>query len=143
MPTVTQPNNILTLTLDGTEINCQVIDLQFTPPGRSPGTVVETACGPGAMVTEPGAPTTGTITGTVFADSSDMGVSWLLREAGSTNAEIAFVLTMWSDQPTYAVVETGTASVNKFTWDWVKPGLGRTPLDLTVLTSVHSRPAGP
>ena len=135
MPTVTQQNNTLTLTLDATEINCQVIDLSFSPVGRSAGTPVEVACGPGAVVTEPGSPANGSLTGNVFADSTATGVTRLLAEAQATNAVIAYALTFWSDIAGSEMEWSGNARVNTLTVDWAKPGYGKHPIDLAVETS--------
>lgn len=141
MPVNTQPNVALTLTLDGTSVECQVIDATFTPPGVGASTVTETAC-PDGRVSEPGTIASGGLTGNVFADSQDGGVTWILLQAYDTNATIAYVVTWWADLgPTKAVQYTGDARVANFQLAWTKPAMGRHPIDLEIMTATVARPA--
>jgi hypothetical protein len=138
MPTVTQPSALI-LTLDGTDVSCQVIDTTFVRPQRGAPTITETACAVDAFIAEPGALGTGSLTGTAFTDTTDEGLTWLLSEANDTGATIAYVLTMGTGA-TAGAKWTGTAVVNSETWPYAKPGLSRTPIDLVVLTAARTRP---
>ena len=141
MPTVTQPNVALSLKLDDTEVNCQIIDLSLTLAGEGTGDTVEVAC-PDEVVVEEGSHEDGQLTGTVYSDTSDGGVSWLLMQAKSTGAVIAYELTWFADaDSTVAFTVTGTAQVASFQMDWTKPALSRHPIDLTLLTTTLGRPA--
>ena len=140
MPVSTTTNTSLSLTLDGTEVNCQIQDLSFSPPMTGAvGEIIEVACGD--SVTTPGALENGTLTGTVFADPVVGGITDILLQAQETDAEIAFVLTFWDDQATtQQLIFTGTAKVNSLQLDFARPGYAQHPIDLVVLTSVMSRP---
>ena len=141
MPLSTQPNNQLSLTLDGTEVNCQVIDLSFTMPGTGTGETVEVAC-PDEYAYEPGTRSDGSISGTVYTDLADTGLTWLLAQAKDTDATIAYVLTFHPDAgATGGIVFTGDAKVNTWSLDFSKPSLSKHSLDLTAMTAVISRPA--
>ena len=141
MPTNTTEEVSLSLTLDGTEVNCQIIDLSLTLPGEATGDTIEVACADGSVV-EPGEHQDGSLTGTVFTDSTDAGVSWLLMQAKSTGATIAYVLTWFSNEPnTVAFTVTGDAQVDTFTIDWAKPGYSRHPISLTLNSAAIARPA--
>lgn len=141
MPVNTQQNASLTLTLDTTSVECQVIDLSFTPPGVGASTVTETAC-PDGRVAEPGTIASGGLTGTVFADSTDTGITWLLAQAYEDNRTLAYVVVYWADLgATIGMQYSGDARVNTFQLDWAKPGMGRHPIDLEVVTATLARPA--
>jgi len=142
MPTNTTENVSLSLTLDGTEVNCQVIDLSVTLPGQSTGDTVEVACPDGAVV-EVGELEDGSLTGTVFADTTSTGISWLLMQAKASGATIDYVLTWFSDQDSaVAFTWSGKAQVATFSMEWAKPGLARHPIDLALIDEpVIARPA--
>ena len=142
MPTNTTQNNALSLTLDGTEINCQVIDLTVTMPGDGTGETAEVAC-PDGTVTEPGQFEDGAIGGSVYADTPDSGVTWLLMQAKAAGATMDYVLTWFADQDgTVAFTWTGQAQVGTFSMDWTKPGLARHPIDLALIDKpTIARPA--
>ena len=90
---------------------------------------------------EEGAHEDGSLTGTVFSDTTDGGVSWLLMQAKSTGAVIAYQLTWFADQDsTVAFTVSGDAQVASFQMDWSKPALSRHPVDLTLLTTTIGRP---
>ena len=97
MPTNTTEQIQLSLVLDGTEVACQIIDLEYTAPGTTTGESVEVAC-PDGVVVEPGDLEDGQLTGTVFTDTKDTGISWLLMQARETGATIAYTLTWFYDQ---------------------------------------------
>lgn len=141
MPVQTQPNVSLKLTLGTTSVECQIIDLSFRPPGVGNSTITETAC-PDGRVSEPGAIASGALTGNTFADSLATGITWLLAEAYETDETVAYVLTFWADLgATVAMQYTGDARVNSFQLDWSKPGIGRHPVDLEVVSAALARPA--
>lgn len=141
MPTNTTEQIALSLTLDGTEVNCQIIDLSLTLPGDTTGETVEVACPDGSIV-EPGQHEDGTLTGTVFTDTTDAGVSWLLMQAKSSGATIDYTLTWFSDaDATVAFTVTGQAQVSSFQLDWAKPGYSRHPIDLALTSATIDRPA--
>ena len=140
MPVNTQPNVSLVLMLDTTSVECQIIDASFKPPGVGASTVTETAC-PDGRVAEPGAVASGSLTGNAFADSLDAGITWLLAQAYENDATIAYELTFWPELgATQAMQYTGEARVNSYTLDFSKPGIGRHPIDLEVVTATLARP---
>jgi hypothetical protein len=141
MAVTTQPNVSLVVSLDGTDYACQVIDASFKPPGVGAATITETAC-PDGIVAEPGAKAEGSLTGNVFADSSDAGITWALAQAYETDATLAYIVTFWPELgPTNGMQWTGEARVNSFQQDFAKPGIGKHPLDLAITTAVLARPA--
>lgn len=141
MPVNTQPNVSLVVSLDGTDYACQVIDATFTPPGVGATTVTETAC-PSGVVAEPGGAEAGSFSGSVFSDSLDAGVTWVIAQAFETNAEFDYIITFWPELgPTKAMQYTGQARVNSFQLDFAKPGIGKHPLDLEIVTATLGRPA--
>jgi len=141
MPTVTQRQNSLTLTLDGTSHECQVINLEYTAPGYAAGETVEVAC-PDGVVVEPGDRTDGSITGEVYADSTDEGITWVLLQAQQQQATLAYVLTFYADAAsTVAFTVTGECTVGSFVLPWSKPGYARHSLGLVVQTAEYARPA--
>lgn len=141
MPVNTQPNVSLVLDLDGATYECQVIDASFRPPGVGASTVIETAC-PDGRVAEPGAVSSGSLTGNAFADSLDTGLTWILAQAYETDATLTYVLTFWPELgATVAMQYSGDARVNSFQLDFSKPGTGKHPLDLEVVTATLARPA--
>jgi hypothetical protein len=148
MPVTTQRNVELTLTLDdksGTthSFECQIIDLAFSLPGVGEGSTVQTAC-PDGVVSEPGDPTNGSLTGTAFSDTGTDGITWLLAEAQVDDRTMKYDLTFFPDLGnTKAIHLTGDCKVNSFSFDFSKPGIARTPLDLSIITATMARPTGP
>jgi len=141
MPVNTQPNVSLVVSLDGVDYACQVIDASFKPPGVGATTVTETAC-PSGVVAEPGAAAAGTFTGNAFGDSLEAGITWVLAQAFETNEEFDYIITFWPELgPTKAMQYTGQARVNSFQLDFAKPGIGKHPLDLEIVTATLGRPA--
>lgn len=138
----TQPNVSLVVSLDGVDYACQVIDASFKPPGVGSSTVTETAC-PSGVVSEPGAIASGSLTGTVFADTTDTGITWVLAQSFEANAaELDYIYTVWPELgATKAMQYTGTARVASFQVDFAKPGLGKHPIDLEIVTAALARPA--
>lgn len=140
MPTNTTENVSLSLTLDGVEYNCQIIDATATLPGETPGDVTEVAC-PDGKVVEKGDQEDGQLTGTVFADSTDTGITWVLMQAKAAGTVMNYVLQWFSDQDaTVSFVWTGVCQVGNFQIEWTKPSLARHPIDLSLLDVTISRP---
>lgn len=122
------------------EFACQVIDAELTLPGASAGTRIETACPDGAVV-EAGSASNGQLTGNVFADPSDTGITWALATLYQARGEFPYSITWWADlDETQAMKFDGDAVVNSFKLGWAKPGKGKHPLDLGLVTAVMSRP---
>lgn len=145
MPTTVISNIALelTVTIGGTPVSfeCQAIDVTFALPGSQPGETTEVAC-PDGKVSEPGSSTNGALTGTVFTDTTDTGITWALMNAYTVGEEFTFSFTWFADQPsTTAVLFTGTAKVNTFSMEWAKPGNAKHPLDLALITTTITRPA--
>ena len=141
MPTTTIEQIELSLVLDGTEYQCQIIDATLTLVGRSAGDTVEVACPDGA-VNEPGEHTDGSLTGTVFTDTTATGISWALMQAQQAGATMSYVLTWFADQDnTIAFTYTGDCKVDEFSIDWAKPGYSKHPISLVLVTGTLGRPA--
>jgi hypothetical protein len=140
MATNTTENIALSLTLDGVEYQCQIIDATATLPGEATGDVTEVAC-PDGKVVEKGEQEDGSLSGTVFADSTDTGITWALMQAKASGAQLDYVLTWFANEDaTVAFVWTGIAQVGAFSVEWAKPGLARHPIDLALLSVTISRP---
>jgi hypothetical protein len=144
MPTTVIPNIALelTVTIDGAPVafECQTIDASFALPGSQPGETTEVAC-PDGKVSEPGSTTNGSLTGTVFTDTTATGITWALMNAYQAGEEFDYSFTWFADQPaTHAVLFTGRAKVNTFSMDWAKPGNAKHPLDLALITCAIARP---
>lgn len=119
---------------------CQVIDCELTLPGVATGTATEVAC-PGGIVLEPGAAEAGSLTGNVFADTRDTGITWALAQLKKTGVEFPYSITYYADQAnTIAVKFSGTAKVNSFRLPFSKPGYAKHPLDLSLATADMARP---
>jgi len=132
MPVSTQTDATLVLTLDGTAIECQVIDASFTPAAPAGSTPIPVACGD--TVSEPGDPSNGSISGTVFKDTSATGVTRLLAAAAVAGTEMAYVYT--ESDGTNPLSWSGTCTVPQFGIDFAPSKLGRHQLELTLTTSV-------
>lgn len=147
MPTNTIPNVSLkfeiTYESQPLSFECQVVDVELTLPGVGTGSATETAC-PGGMVLEPGAPEAGSLTGNVFADTRDTGITWALAQLKKTGAEFPYSITYYADQDaTVAVRFSGNAKVNSFKLPFSKPGYAKHPLDLALSTADMARPTAP
>jgi hypothetical protein len=131
----------LSLELDDAEYQCQVIDVTLTLPGSGVGESVEVAC-PDGVVSEPGARTNGSLTGNVFTDPTDTGITWILATAFQSGAEVEYTVVYWPNEgATKAIEFTGRARVNSFTLPFSKPGNARHALDLSLVTADMARPA--
>ena len=141
MPTNVTTNTSLSLTLDGTEVNCQIKNVEFTVPAKGSPTIMLTAC-PDGQVLEPGSYSPGSLSGEVVGDTTDTGITWLLNTALQSGAEVAYVLTFFNDQAnTVATTFTGTATVDQFAFPFSRPGVFTHSMSLTVLSATVSRPA--
>ena len=119
---------------------CQVIDCELSLPGVQPGNATEVAC-PGGIVLEPGATEAGSLTGNVFADTRDTGITWALAQLKKTGEEFPYSIIYYADQAaTVAVKFSGTAKVNSFRLPFTKPGYAKHPLDLSLATADMARP---
>lgn len=138
-----QQNNAISLTIDAVEYKCQVVDLAFTLPGYAAATLVETACADG-QVSEPGARQTGSLTGNVYTDTRDTGITYALAQAVETGELLPYVLTLYGDdaatRATQGMIFTGWCEVNQLTIDWSKPGMGKHAIDLAIASAVLTRP---
>lgn len=120
---------------------CQVIDVELKLPGIGPGASTETAC-PGGIVSEVGTASNGSITGNIFVDPTDTGITWALATLYQAGDEFHYSLTYYADQDqTISITFEGQAKVNSFTLPFNKPGMARQPLDLALITATMRRPA--
>jgi len=145
MPTNVTPNIALEfeITYNGTPLafECQVIDAELSLPGTAPGETTEVAC-PDGKVSEPGTAANGAITGNIFVDPTDTGITWALAELYQAGAEFAYTITYYPDAgATHAITFTGNAKVNSFRLPFAKPGNAKQPLDLVLITASIARPA--
>lgn len=136
----TQTSSSLSLTLGGTQVACQVINAKMKPPASGKPTIVRTAC-PSTVISEPGAPEPGQLSGEVYTDTLEGGLSDLLLAAKETDDDIDYVLTMWDDIPTKAIRWTGQATVGDLELDFTPGKRARHPLNLELTTAVRSRPS--
>lgn len=141
MATTTIEQIALSLQLDGVEYNCQVIDADLTMNGTGTGDTTEVAC-PEGKVNEVGSHEDGALTGTVYTDTSEAGITWALMQAKASGAEMTYSLTWFADQDaTVAFTYSGTCKVGRFSIGWTKPGYSRHPLDLVLTSGTLGRPA--
>ena len=120
---------------------CQVIDAELKLPGSQPGESVEVAC-PDGRVSEQGTTTNGALTGTIYVDPTDTGITWALATLYQGGTEFAYSITYYSDLAnTSSIKFSGNAKVNTFTLPFSKPGNAQQPLDLALITAVMARPA--
>lgn len=88
MPPFAKPDAVVTVTIDGTDISCQLIDGELTADDTGDPTLVPVACGD--SVPEPGDPTPGTLSGTIFEDFQAAGFTRALWE--NRDSEVPFTL---------------------------------------------------
>ena len=142
MPTQVTQNTSLSLTLDGTEVNCQLKNVDFTPPGYGAPTVMLTACPDGqvdgARLLQHRQPRRRRL----WATPRDEGLTWLLNTAAQSGAEVDYVLTFFDDQG-----NDGGRHVHRdrdggaVRLAFARPGTFSHSISLTVLTATVSRPA--
>lgn len=134
MPTVTQKDARLTLTLDGADYACQITEAEFTYPTTGEPTTTPVACG-GDPVAEPGTPVNGSITGTVYKDTGPNGVTKALILALESGASLAYEWTEGQDADANRLSITGTATVSGHVESFTPDLMGKHPLALTVVTA--------
>lgn len=137
MPVKTQKDAALKLMLDGTLVECQVIDAAYTMAAPGESTPVPVACGD--VVAEPGEPQNGEITGTVFKDTSATGITRMLATAALSGAEMEYEY-VEADGTPEEFFWSGRCTVPAFAIDFAPDKLGRHALALTVTTSVLADP---
>lgn len=133
MPANTMTDAALTLTLDGTAVECQVVNATFTPAAPGESTPVPIACGD--TVSEPGDPSNGSITGEVLKDWGANGVTRLLAEAATSGAEMDYTYTE-NDGTSDVATWTGKCTVPAPSIDFRPSKMGRHAFALTLTTSV-------
>lgn len=129
-----QRNNLLFVTINGKRYDCQVIDLSFTFPKDGDPTITQTAC-PDGTVSEPGEKQPGSLSGTVFTDTSTAGITTALITALNTSAEFPYDLVWWPDVTGSALQITGQARVSDLVLEWSKPGVAKHSLSLSVVSA--------
>jgi len=130
----TQKDAELSLTLDGEEFACQVINGTLTWPSRSEPTLVPVACGD--KVAEPGTPSNGSISGEVYKDTSATGITRALITALEADATLAFIWTENVGGPVGSVLTVeGECVVSSHEQVFTPDTLGRHPLNLSVTSS--------
>lgn len=132
MPAVTSKDATLTLTFQigaGTpvDVSCQVIDSTLTFPARAEATLVPVACGDN--VSEPGDPTNGALTGTVYKDLSVTGVTRFMIDALIADALLTYT---WEEAE---MTVTGEARVAGHDQPFTPDKFGRHPLNLTITSA--------
>lgn len=139
MAVSTQKDALLVLTLDDgkgggpVDYAAQVVNASYTM--AAPGEATPIPVASGETVSEPGDPSTGSISGEVFKDTSATGITRALAQAAVSGAEFSYVYTE-EDSGGYAMSWSGTATVPQFGIDFAPDKFGRHPLNLSVTTSV-------
>lgn len=140
MPTNTIDQVHLAWSLGGTAYDCQTISAELALPGPGIGPTVKIAC-PDEEVHEPGADEDGSLTGSVYTDTSNGGVSWALATARDTGQLLPVVVTWFADQgPDVALQYTCQARVRRFSLVWNKPGLSKHQVELVLKKGTLGRP---
>jgi hypothetical protein len=134
MPAVTQTDATLVLSLDGTDYACQVIDAEFTYPGKGTAQTIPVACGD--VVSEPGDPQPGSITGNVLKDTGADGITRALIQALESDSEFDYVWTEGADDDAARISIAGRCRVAGHVQTFAPDKMGRHALDLTVSTAV-------
>lgn len=88
MPVHTAVDAIVTVTIDGQDLSCQLIGAELTPDDTGDGTIVQVACGD--KYSEPGDPSPGRLSGDIFEDFRAAGFTRMLWE--NRDAQAAFTL---------------------------------------------------
>lgn len=135
----TQMSSSLSLKLDATEFNCQVINAKIKVPSSGKPTIVRTAC-PATVISEPGDPEPGQLTGEVYTDTLEDGLTDILLAAKEADDDLAYILTMWDDVAAKAIRWTGNATVGDLELNFDPGKRARHPLNLELTTAVRSRP---
>lgn len=114
MPAVATRDVSLTVTVDTTSVECQLIDPQIVRPSFGSGDTVTVSCGDDVPV--PGEKlTNGSIGGDVIADYSPTGITRLLDENLDAQVDVIWVETVTDGAVQYTRTWTGTALVGPIT----------------------------
>ena len=130
MPTVSQPNSSVSITIGGTEYNCQFTTITWNPGGSSAPDVMLTAC-PDGVLASAGSYNPAVLSGTVAGDTSDSGITTALLDAVEDGTDVAVVYTMFNDNGTVAWQWTFDAHVAPFDLPFTRPGTFMHDLTLT------------
>lgn len=133
MPTNVATDATLVLSLDGTDYACQITEASFTPAAPSEATPIPVACGD--TVSEPGDPSTGSVSGSVYKDLGATGITRVLATMATTGAEAAYVYTE-TDGNGEVMSWSGQCTVPAFGIDFNPSKYGKHPLNLSLTTSV-------
>lgn len=133
MPTNASKDATLVFTIDATDYACQVIDASYTMAAPAESTPIPVACG--GTVSEPGDPSNGSISGSVYKDTTTTGITRALAELAVSGAEVAYVYTE-TDGNGQEMSWSGNATVPAFAIDFAPDKYGRHTLDVNVTTSV-------
>lgn len=135
MATTTIKNVHLKVTVDGVDHSCQFITAQLTLPGYNEGATVEVAC-PEGQVVEPGEAVAGEFSGTVYTDTADAGITWVLAQASVSGTPVAYEIVWFADQDAATAFQLdGQAQVGQMTLPWEKPGLSKHDITLSLVTN--------
>ena len=136
MPAVPTRDVSLTLSVDSTQVECQLLDPQMVRPAYGAGDTVTVACGD-----EVGVPgdrlTNGSISGDVIADYSTTGVTKVLDENLDQEVDVVWAETVTDGSNTYTRTWTGKALVGPITRTFTAGRQSRHDLNLE-LTSETS-----
>jgi hypothetical protein len=105
-----------------------VIDATLSLPARAEATLVPVACG--SVVSEPGDPQNGSLSGNVYKDLTATGITRLLIEALTADAVLNY---SWAET---GMTITGTARVAGHDQTFTPDKYGRHPLNITIATAV-------
>jgi hypothetical protein len=130
--THTQKDDTLILKLGTVDYAAQVIDAQFDPPGYSAPTTTKVASDL-SVVSEPGDPETGTLSGNVFKDNTTAGFTRALAVARVAGTKVAYTYT--DNSSTDLITYTGDAYVQSVPQDFQPDKLGRHAFTLTIVTA--------
>lgn len=132
MPTNVAKDATLVLSIDGTDYACQVVDASYTMAAPGDSTPVAVACGD--TVSEPGDPSNGSISGSVFKDTGTTGITRALATLALSGAEVPYIYT--ENDGTNDLSWSGVATVPAFGIDFAPDKYGRHSLALNVTTSI-------
>ena len=116
MATITQASATFTFTLDAVDHSCQIFNAEFTQPG--PGEGESKAVGCGTRIPKSGEWANGALTGTVFVDTSDTGLTFALSTLRATSASVPYELVFFPDLAGSEVEYSGDAQISEFVLGW-------------------------
>lgn len=127
MPPFAKPDAVVTVTIDGVDISCQLIDGELAPDDSGDPTIIPVACGD--SVSQPGEVSPGALTGTIFEDFQASGFTRALWE--NRDNEVAFTLVKNPGQ-TWEASFSGFCTLKAPTVAVQPTQLGRNSIDLPV-----------